>query len=56
VSDDGRGFDPSRTRGLGLIGMEERVQRLGGNFTVDSAPGKGTTVKAELPPPAGGRL
>jgi signal transduction histidine kinase len=29
--------------------MEERVRRLGGTFTIESAPGKGATVKAELP-------
>jgi signal transduction histidine kinase len=54
--DDGRGFDPGRTRGLGLLGMEERVKRLGGNFRVESQPGKGVTVTAELPSPqVGGR-
>jgi signal transduction histidine kinase len=51
VSDDGRGFDPQRTRGLGILGMEERVKRLGGSLTVVSAPGQGTVVKAELPLP-----
>ncbi len=49
VRDDGQGFDPERTRGLGLLGMEERVRRLGGTLTVESAPGRGTTLKAELP-------
>ena len=49
VSDDGRGFDPVRTRGLGLLGMEERVKRLGGTVTLDSQPGRGVTVTAELP-------
>jgi signal transduction histidine kinase len=53
ISDDGRGFDPQRTRGLGILGMEERVKRLNGEFTVDSAPGRGTSIVAELPlPPA----
>jgi len=51
VSDDGQGFDPQRTRGLGILGMEERVKRLGGSLTVKSAPGQGTVVKAELPLP-----
>ncbi len=56
ISDDGRGFDPKRTRGLGILGMEERVKRLGGDFTVDSAPGRGTAILAELPlPPRRGR-
>ena len=49
VSDDGRGFDPQRVRGLGLLGMEERVKRLGGKLTIDSKPGSGTTVRAEFP-------
>jgi signal transduction histidine kinase len=53
ISDDGRGFDPKRTRGLGILGMEERVKRLGGEFTVDSAPGRGTAIAAELPLPQG---
>jgi signal transduction histidine kinase len=49
VEDDGRGFTPSRTRGLGLLGMEERVAQLGGTFRVTSEPGRGTIVRAELP-------
>jgi signal transduction histidine kinase len=49
VSDDGRGFDPQRVRGLGILGMEERVKRLGGKLTIDSRPGSGTTVRAEFP-------
>ena len=49
VSDDGRGFDPQRVRGLGILGMEERVRRLGGTFTIDSKPGSGTTLRAEFP-------
>ncbi len=51
VSDDGHGFDPQRVRGLGILGMEERVRRLGGLFTIDSKPGSGTTLKAEFPLP-----
>jgi signal transduction histidine kinase len=53
VSDDGRGFDPGRTRGMGILGMEERVKRLGGTLRVESQPGKGTTVTAEFPIPSG---
>jgi signal transduction histidine kinase len=49
IVDDGRGFDPQRVRGMGILGMEERVRRLGGSFTIQSASGKGTAVKAELP-------
>jgi signal transduction histidine kinase len=51
ISDDGQGFDPQRTRGLGILGMEERVKRLGGSLAVQSAPGQGSMVKAELPLP-----
>jgi signal transduction histidine kinase len=49
VADDGAGFDPSRTRGLGILGMEERVKRLGGTFHIESKPGSGTTIRFELP-------
>ena len=53
VKDNGAGFTPQRTRGLGLLGMEERVKRLGGTFSVQSAPQQGTAATAELPwPPA----
>jgi signal transduction histidine kinase len=49
ISDNGRGFEPDTSRrsgGLGLISMQERVEKLGGKLTVRSAPGAGTTVKA----------
>jgi signal transduction histidine kinase len=49
VEDDGRGFAVARSRGLGLLGMEERVAQLGGRLRVQSEPGRGTTVTAELP-------
>ena len=49
ITDDGHGFDPQRARGLGLLGMEERVKRLGGTLRIDSRPGQGTTLVAELP-------
>jgi signal transduction histidine kinase len=49
VQDDGNGFDVRLGRGLGLIGMEERVRRLDGDFEVQSEPGKGTLVRVELP-------
>ncbi len=49
ITDAGHGFDPKRQRGMGILGMEERVRRLGGTFTIESAHGKGATVRAELP-------
>ncbi len=52
VSDDGVGCSLGQTgksRGLGLINMRERVLQLDGTFEFDSAPGRGTTVKVEVP-------
>ena len=51
VEDDGVGFDRAMTRedGLGLLGMRERVQLVGGRFTIESTAGSGTTVAAEVP-------
>jgi len=52
VSDDGVGCPPDQTGrsgGLGVINMRERVLQLQGTFEFDSAPGRGTTVKAEIP-------
>ena len=49
IVDDGAGFSPERVRGMGILGMEERVKRLGGSLTIESARGKGTTVLAEIP-------
>lgn len=49
IQDDGRGFDPQRHKGLGLLGMEERVTTLGGSFSVASQPGRGTILSISLP-------
>ncbi|MEL4358830.1 MULTISPECIES: sensor histidine kinase [unclassified Luteococcus] len=52
VRDDGRGFDPSlpgRQDSYGLHTMRERVEDLGGRFSVASAPGEGTRVVVDLP-------
>jgi signal transduction histidine kinase len=49
VRDDGAGFDTRFVRGLGLLGMEERVRRLGGRLAIDSQLGRGTVISAELP-------
>jgi len=52
VEDDGVGFVPASLGiqdHLGLFGMRERVEMLGGTFMIESSPGKGTTIKAEVP-------
>ena len=50
VRDDGCGLQNGKgRRSLGLLGMEERIRELGGVFTLASAPGAGTTVRAEIP-------
>lgn len=56
VGDDGRGFNPaeasgrvSTAGGLGLTQMRERVEARGGHYRVESTPGRGTTVFADLP-------
>ncbi len=53
VTDNGRGFDPAgeKRKGLGLLGMEERVRELGGQLYISSLPGKGATVEIFLPVP-----
>lgn len=49
VRDNGAGFDPERVdRGFGLIGMRERMALADGRLVVESEPGRGTTVRAEL--------
>ncbi len=51
VRDDGTGFNfhPKTSAGLGLISMQERIYLIGGAFTIDSAIGVGTTVRAQVP-------
>ncbi|MDI6451581.1 sensor histidine kinase [Anaerobaca lacustris] len=55
VHDDGKSFDVRemlsnrRRKALGLLGMRERVEMVGGCFAVKSSPGKGTTIRAEIP-------
>jgi len=49
IQDDGQGFDVRQTKGLGLLGIEERVARLGGKCEVHSEPGGGTILAVELP-------
>jgi signal transduction histidine kinase len=48
--DDGVGFDTSTTElGHGFVNMRDRLGAIGGELTVESAPGKGTTVRATIP-------
>ncbi|WP_274556719.1 GAF domain-containing sensor histidine kinase [Streptomyces spiramyceticus] len=53
VTDDGSGFDPRTVRKagrhLGLVSMRDRASGAGGQLTVESAPGTGTTIKMEVP-------
>jgi signal transduction histidine kinase len=49
VQDDGIGFEARQDKGVGILGMEERVRPLGGVFRVDSEPGGGTVVSVLLP-------
>lgn len=53
VQDNGRGFVPGErgegSGGRGLVGMRERVELLGGNLRIDTAPGSGTAIRVELP-------
>jgi signal transduction histidine kinase len=50
IEDDGRGFTPDGgSDGLGLLGMGERLALLGGKLKVESTPGAGTTIVAEVP-------
>jgi signal transduction histidine kinase len=60
VADDGQGFTPGvqkngKARPLGLTGMRERIEALGGAFRVDSQPGLGTQVIATIPTPRVGK-
>jgi two-component system sensor histidine kinase UhpB len=56
IRDDGRGFDVGAAReraaaggSLGLVNMEERVALVGGQLTIESSPGRGTTIRARMP-------
>jgi len=52
LKDEGSGFDPVEVRnkpGMGLSSMRERVQLVGGQFKVDTEPGRGTTIHVSIP-------
>lgn len=54
VEDNGVGIDPTQAQPnqLGVVGMRERAEMLGGELTIESAPGKGTTIFLEVPCPS----
>jgi len=62
IKDNGKSFQVDRVlhakknKRLGLLGMRERVEMVGGSFSVESAPGKGTTIRAEIPFTNGNRV
>jgi len=49
IQDDGCGFRPEAEKGLGLVGIEERVTHLGGKLRIDSHAGRGTLLAITLP-------
>jgi signal transduction histidine kinase len=49
VQDDGIGFKPDQEKGMGLLGMEERVVRLGGQLSLESIRGGETVLRIRLP-------
>jgi signal transduction histidine kinase len=49
IQDDGQGFDVTQTKGLGLLGIQERVVSLGGEYRISSEPGNGTIISIKLP-------
>lgn len=56
VRDDGRGFDPGSVRGAagnGLASIRQRIAAMGGRMSIDTAPGRGTSIAAEFPPAMG---
>jgi len=61
VKDDGKSFSVEHKmkvnsgKRLGLLGMRERLEMVGGNFEIESAPGQGTTVTAQIPLGKGAR-
>jgi len=52
VRDDGFGIPAGQTQGFGLRGMRERVQALGGDFTIETGSGRGTSVRIVIPLPS----
>jgi PAS domain S-box-containing protein len=53
ITDNGKGFDTNRTtkKTLGLLGMKERTEMMGGEYHITSKPGEGTVVEVKVPVP-----
>ncbi len=49
IVDDGMGLPEDHKAGIGLISMRERAEEVGGSLLIDSSPGRGTRVVADLP-------
>lgn len=49
IQDDGKGFDPRMEKGVGIRGMQERIENLGGIFNVESTAGRGALLTVRLP-------
>jgi signal transduction histidine kinase len=62
IADNGKSFDVEKTlqkqnnKRLGLVGMRERIEMIGGTLTIESVPGVGTTVRVEVPYVTAGAL
>jgi len=55
VEDNGKGFSPNLTdseRGIGLISMQERVEKIGGSLAIESTPGQGSHVHIIITDPS----
>jgi signal transduction histidine kinase len=55
IKDNGKGLpagsepDGNKSKRLGLLGMRERLEMVGGSFSIESSPASGTTVRAQIP-------
>ena len=52
IADNGKGFDPQKVgdkKTLGILGMKERTEMIGGTYVINSMPGQGTSVIVSVP-------
>jgi hypothetical protein len=52
IEDNGKGFNPknrNKNEGMGLTHIEKKTEQLGGNFSIDSTEGRGTSILIDLP-------